>query len=185
MIEAIKADLFRVCPRKYSLKNLIISLRVPGFRYMFFFRKTSKAIKYTPFWFFYKFILTRLSYKYGFQIPLNTKIANGFYIGHFGHVILSPEAVIGENCNIGPGVTVGKVHQGNKKGAPIIGNQVWIGTNSVIVGKIVIGSNVLVAPGSFVNFDVPDNSIVIGNPSKIIEKINPTEGYINNLYFSK
>ena len=60
-----------------------------------------------------------------------------------------------------------------------IGDNVWIGTNSVIVGNIKIGNDVLVAPLTFVNFDVPDHSVVIGNPAKIIFKENATEGYIN------
>ena len=54
-----------------------------------------------------------------------------------------------------------------------------MGTNSVIVGRITIGNNVLIAPNTFVNFDVPNNSIVIGNPAKIISKEKATEGYIN------
>ncbi len=48
----------------------------------------------------------------------------------------------------------------------------------MIVGKIKIGNNVLIAANSYVNFDVPDNSIVIGNPGKIIHRENATEGYI-------
>ena len=67
-----------------------------------------------------------------------------------------------------------------KKYHYMIGNKVWIGTNSVIVGKITIGDNVLIAPNSFVNFDVPSNSIVIGNPGKIIPSTNATDKYINN-----
>ena len=51
--------------------------------------------------------------------------------------------------------------------------------NSIIIGQVNIGNNVLIAPGAFINFDVPDNSIVIGNPGKIIEKeSSPTEKYI-------
>ena len=51
--------------------------------------------------------------------------------------------------------------------------------NSVIAGGIHIGNNVLIAPGAFCNFDVPDNSIVIGNPGKIIPRdSSPTEKYI-------
>ena len=49
----------------------------------------------------------------------------------------------------------------------------------MIVGNIKIGNDVLVAPLTFVNFDVPDHSVVIGNPAKIIFKENATEGYIN------
>ena len=66
-------------------------------------------------------------------------------------------------------------------GRPTIDDYVWIGTGSVLVGNIKIGKNVLIAANSFVNFDVPDNSIVIGNPGKIISKENPTRYYINNV----
>lgn len=51
--------------------------------------------------------------------------------------------------------------------------------NSSIVCNVKIGNNVLIAPGAFVNFDVPDNSIVIGNPGKIIAREeSPTDKYI-------
>ena len=62
----------------------------------------------------------------------------------------------------------------------IIGNDVWIGANAVVVGKINIGTDVLIAPNSFVNFDVPPHSVVVGNPAKIIHKENATEYYIEN-----
>lgn len=67
---------------------------------------------------------------------------------------------------------------GVKIGVPTIGNDVWIDPNAVIVGGINIGDNVLIAANSFVNFDVPSNSIVIGNPGKIIPSVRATEGYI-------
>ena len=54
----------------------------------------------------------------------------------------------------------------------------FLGTNSIVVGKAKVGNDVLIAPGAYVNFDVPDHSIVIGNPEKIIPKENATEGYI-------
>ncbi|WP_237332495.1 hypothetical protein [Zobellia amurskyensis] len=75
--------------------------------------------------------------------------------------------------------TIGQANIGKRKGCPTIGDNVWIGTGSVLVGSIEIGNYVLIAPNSFVNFDVPNNSLVIGNPAKIIRKENPTEGYVN------
>lgn len=119
-------------------------------------------------------------FKYGFQIPVSTQIGSGFYIGHFGTIVINEKAKIGENCNIAHGVTIGQANRGKSKGCPIIGNKVWIGTGAIIVGKITVGSNVLIAPNSYVNFDVPDNSVVLGNPGKIIPKANATEGYINS-----
>ena len=65
------------------------------------------------------------------------------------------------------------------KGTPIIGNDVWIGVNSTVVGKITIGDDVLIAPNSYVNCDIPSHSVVFGNPCIIKHRDNATEGYVN------
>ena len=89
-------------------------------------------------------------------------------------------AEIGENCNIHKGVTIGQENRGPRKGAPKIGNSVWIGVNAAIVGKITIGDDVLIAANSYVNCDVPSHSVVYGNPCIIKQKENATESYVNN-----
>ena len=124
--------------------------------------------------------LTRQSHKYHIQIPYDTKIGKGFYLAHFGRVIIHPKAEIGYNCNVSTGVVIGTQFRGKRKGAPHIGNFVWVGANAVIVGNITIGNNVLIAPGAYVNFDVPDGSIVIGNPGLIRRAPGATLSYINN-----
>lgn len=70
-------------------------------------------------------------------------------------------------------------YRGEKTGTPTIGDRVWIGTGAVIVGKINIGQNVLIAPLTYVNCDVPNDCIVIGNPARIIANTHATDGYIN------
>lgn len=116
--------------------------------------------------------------KTGIQIPYQTKIAERFRIVHFGHIVINPSTIIGKNFNISQGVLIGNA-QGKRQGTPIIGDNVQLGANSVVIGGIRIGNDVLVAPGAFVNFDVPDNSIVIGNPGKIIpQDCSPTQKYI-------
>lgn len=129
---------------------------------------------------FYELRLLGLSKKTQIQIPARTKIGEGFYIGHLGRVIIHPDAVLGKNVNIATGVTIGMENRGKRKGVPQIGDECWIGTNAVIVGNVKIGSDVLIAPLTYVNFDVPDHSIVIGNPGKIIPKENATKDYICN-----
>ena len=123
--------------------------------------------------------LRLLSYKTEIQILPGTRIGKGFYIEHFGRIIINKKAIIGKNVNIATGVVIGESFRGKKKGSPIIGDEVWIGANSVIVGNIKIGNNVLIAPNAYVNFDVPNSSIVIGNPGIIHHRENATEGYIN------
>lgn len=114
------------------------------------------------------------------QIPYQTKIGKGFYIGHFGRIIINPGVIIGNNCNIATGVTIGQTNRGKSKGIPVIGNCVWIGTNAVIVGGITIGDDVLIAPNSYVNTDIPSHSVVMGNPAAIYPRENATIAYINN-----
>ena len=153
-------------------------LRPSEIKYMYWFRK-AQASKNPISKVFAKFMLLNLSRKTNLQIPSNTKIGEGFYIGHTGRIIINSNAVLGKNVNVATGVTIGQENRGKRKGCPTIGDNVWIGTNSVIVGNVTIGSDVLIAPLAYVNFDVPDHSIVIGNPAKIIHKENATEGYIN------
>ena len=113
------------------------------------------------------------------ELSASTKIGEGLYFGHPYCITINPDVVIGNNCNIHKGVTIGQENRGKRRGTPSIGNNVWIGVNSTIVGNITIGDDVLIAPNSFVNKDIPSHSIVFGNPCNIKFKDNATEGYIN------
>ena len=175
----ISSDLYRFSPKK-SILSIISTCKYPGFRYMLIIRLLAQMSRYNPIKLVLRFLKRRYMFKYGFQISEKTKIGPGFYIGHFGTIVINQNSETGKNCNITHNVTIGRTNRGKLKGSPVIGDEVWIGTGSVIVGKIIIGNNVLIAPNSFVNFDVPNNSIVIGNPGKIIRKNNPTKNYINN-----
>jgi serine O-acetyltransferase len=177
--KAIKGDLHRNYPGPFSYKKLIKGFGAKGFKYMFFLRlrkHTNPFVKIAA-----RFISWFLTYRYGFQIPSITPIGEGFFIGHFGVIVISDSASIGKNCNIAHGCTIGRT-KGENEGAPFIKDRVWIGTGSVLVGNIQVGPDVMIAPNAFVNFDVPPNSIVIGNPAKIIYKENPTKNYINNAW---
>lgn len=118
---------------------------------------------------------------YGLEIPYNAQIGKGLYIGHAYNITINPKTIIGENCNIHRGCLLGQQNRGEKKGAPIIGNKVWIGINACIVGKVTIGDDVLIAPNSYVNCDIPSHSVVFGNPCVIKHRDNATEGYINHI----
>lgn len=116
------------------------------------------------------------------DIPPSTEIGLGISMYHTGLVVINPNAKIGINVTVSPGITIGKtiVRKNNKSLYPKIGNNVWIGSNSTIVGGIIVGDNVLIAANTFVNCDVPSNSVVFGNPAIIKTKMNATSGYIKN-----
>jgi len=177
--EIINADLYRYYGENSFKTFLKAFFKMQGFKYTYFLRKShfykehNKKIRY----YFFYFCMRRYTYKYGFEIPPACKIGKGFYIGHFGRVRFDPNVEIGCNVNIGPGVTIGPTYRGKNKGVPKIGNIVWIGTDAFIAGKIQIGNNVLIAPGAYVNFNVPDNAVVIGNPGKIVS-YSGTDSYV-------
>ena len=120
------------------------------------------------------------SNRHGIEIPSRTQIGSGLYVGHAYNITINPGAKIGKNCNLHKGIVIGQTNRGKNKGVPIIGDNVWIGINAAIVGGITVGSDVLIAPNSYVNCDVPSHSIVIGNPCVIKHCDNATENYVNN-----
>lgn len=113
----------------------------------------------------------------GISIPASAKIGHSFYIGHFGGVILNAKTNIGNNCNISQGVTIGVSGQGEKRGVPVIGNDVYIGANAVIAGKISIQDNVVIGACSLVTTDVEENAVMLGVPAvKVSDK--GSKGYV-------
>ena len=124
------------------------------------------------------FLLTHLRYKLGISIYPGTKIGSGFYIGHFGGIVVHPSSEIGKNCNISQGVTLGQANRGKNKGHPILGDNVYIGPGAKIVGAVRIGNNVAIGANCVVTKDIPDNSVVVGVPGKVISQ-EGSEGYIN------
>ena len=119
-------------------------------------------------------------YKYGIDIPPHTKIVSGLYIGHFGCIRVSPNVIIGKNCNVSPWIAIGQVNRGVRKGWPVIGDNVYIGRGAKIIGNITIGNNVAIGANCVVTLDIPDNAVVVGIPGKVIS-YKGSEGYINNI----
>jgi serine O-acetyltransferase len=125
-----------------------------------------------------KIRLYRLSKKYGLEISDRAKIGEGLYLGHPYNITVAGGVKIGKNANLHKGCTIGRENRGKRAGVPTLGDCVYVGINSTVVGNITVGDDVFIAPGAFVNFDVPSHSVVIGNPGVIHHKENATENYI-------
>ncbi len=113
----------------------------------------------------------------GISLPYSATIGSQFYIGHFGGIIINSKAVIGNNCNISQGVTIGISGVREHRGIPIIGNNVYIGANAVIAGNLHIGDNVVIGANSLVVDSVEPNVTVVGVPAKKVSD-NNSEPYI-------
>ena len=83
-----------------------------------------QAKKHSIFFLWHKIFVTILRAIYGFQIEIECEIGEGFYIGHFGTIIVNGNVKFGKNCNISPGVVIGQTNRGEKAGSPKLGDEV-------------------------------------------------------------
>ena len=162
--------------KKLSKKEL----ELPQIIYLKYYRK-AQAAQGSIWILYYMNRLIRYSYYTGIQLHENMNIPKGLIVGHPGTIIINGCATFDGNIMMTHGVTIGRDVRGKRAGAPHFGKNVCIRCNSTVVGKSTIGDDVLIAPNTFVNFDVPSHSIVIGNPAKIHYRDNATEGHIGKV----
>lgn len=148
--------------------------------FLFFYRKAATA-SFAPTKFSYKVLFRFWANRRGLELSANQQVGGGLYLGHAYNITINGNAKIGRNCNIHKGVVIGQTNRGSRKGYPTIGDRVWVGINSAIVGNVNIGDDVMIAPNSFVNVDIPSHSVVFGNPCIIKHRAWATEGYVNNI----
>lgn len=182
--QVLRADVYRYRGRTDRSAFWSAYVHEPGFRFTYYLRKVAFLSKKKRSIGFFAYVYNRLQlhhyrFRYGFEISPTTQIGPGLYIAHFGGVVISPQAILGANVNIAHGVTIGAASRGARTGAPTLEDRVWVGANAVIVGKVTIGHDALIAPGAYVNFDVPSMAVVLGNPGKVVSDTGSV-GYVNN-----
>jgi len=122
-----------------------------------------------PFSFLYKLLKPVSEILTGIELPCEVTLGRRFRIDHFGGIVISGDAVFGDDCVIRNGVTVGLKHTGHR-GAPILGNRVDIGAGAKILGPIRIGDDVAIGANAVVLTDVPSNSIAVGIPARVLPR---------------
>ena len=157
--DLISLDLHRYNPEEDRFLKCLLS--IPGFKYTFCLRTAKYFADKKGIIPFLSYVMARIflnkyTFKYGINLPFRTQIEPGFYIGHFGGIVVSPEAIIGKNCNINNDVTIGVTYGGKYPGAPVIKDNVYLGPGSKIIGGIEIGNNVAIGANSVVTESIPD-----------------------------
>jgi serine O-acetyltransferase len=122
-----------------------------------------------PFSFAYKLLFKFMQIITGIELPCEAKVGRRLRIDHFGDVIISGDAIFGDDVVLRNGVTIGLRRPG-LRGSPKIGNRVDIGSGAKILGSINIGDDTTIGANAVVLQDVPSNSIAIGIPARIISR---------------
>lgn len=112
----------------------------------------------------YLILSHRVRSKWGIDIGRTAKIGPGFYIGHYGGITISGRAELGANVSVSQLVVIGVSGQGDQRGVPTIGDNVYIAPGAKIFGKIQVGKNVKIGANAVVYKDIPDNAIVVQDP---------------------
>lgn len=120
-----------------------------------------------PYLFFYKHF-TQIFF--AIELPCELNIGSGLKIYHGIALIVHENTIIGNNCVLRQSTTIGNARPGSK--CPKIGNNVEIGCNVCIIGNVVIGDNVIIGAGSVIIKDIPSNSVVVGNPGRVIKTLS-------------
>lgn len=182
-LSLLKSDITRYGYGSSFRQFIKLYLVSPGYKYSFVMR-TAKYLKnagpiLTPLYIVSRLVLRHFEYKFGISIPYNTTISAGLYIGHYGGIIVNPGTIIGKNCNINHDVTIGATYGGKTPGVPVIGNNVYFGPGSKIIGGITVGNNVAIGANCVLTKSVPDNAVVAGIPGVVISEKGSYE-YVTN-----
>ena len=163
-------------PATISIKEYVIGLIAPN--YIMRFERLLRIVEYIYnsktgiFWKIVLFILRirlrKMQVRLGFTIPINV-FGPGLAIAHYGNIVVSQNASIGDNCRIHSGVNIGS--SGGDDAAPIIGDNVYIGPGAILFGDIIIGNGVLIGANATVNKSFEENNVVIaGTPARIVKE---------------
>ena len=156
----------KIGKRKSRILRLhVLLLSKPEFRSVFHFRtKRHKLLS----------ALNGMLLPRAKSVEISGDIAGGLFVSHY-HSVICPEKT-GENFRVGPGAVIF-----GDDGAPTFGDNVYVASNSAVIGNIRIGDNVIIGAGSVVTHDLAGNAVYVGNPVRFVKKIDADETLLNEI----
>ncbi len=168
MFKRLKEDLQCVRDRDPAVRsNLEIIFLYPGFKAVRMHRIAHYFYKHKLF-FIARAISQRAVRKTGIEIHPGAQIGRRFFIDHGTGVVIGETAIIGDDCTIYQGVTLGGTGKDTGKRHPTLGNNVLVGCGAKVLGPFKIGDNSNVAAGSVVLSEIPENATAVGAPARVV-----------------
>lgn len=172
MFKQIKSDIQTILERDPAARNSWeVFFLYPGFKALLRHRIAHKLFLRKHY-----FLADRISNttrrKYGIEIHPGATIGKGVFIDHGMGVVIGETAVVGDNCTIYQGVTLGGTGKDKGKRHPTIGNNVLIGCGAKVLGPFTVGDNTKIAANAVVLQEVPADCTCVGIPARIVRKNN-------------
>jgi len=168
MFKKLKEELDSVIDRDPAARSRIeVYFLYSGFKAVHAYRKAHWFYKHNM-KFIARYLSQRARHKTGIEIHPGAQIGKGLFIDHGMGVVIGETTVIGDNCTLYQGVTLGGTGKDHGKRHPTLGNNVMVGSGAKVLGPFRVGDNARVAAGAVVLDEVPDNATAVGVPARIV-----------------
>ena len=166
----IKGDVDAICQRDPAVKSRAeAALLYSGFHALLAYRVSHKLYKKEKYM-SARFISQLARFMTGVEIHPGATIGDGLFIDHGSGVVIGETTIIGNNCTLYQGVTLGGTGKQTGKRHPTLGDNVMVGSGAKILGNFTVGSGSKIAAGAVVLGEVPENSTAVGIPAKVVRK---------------
>lgn len=171
MFQNIKDEIKVIKERDPAIHSTMEVFLYPSFKVMIKYRRAHKLYK-KGHYFWARWISQKAARKTGIEIHPGATIGKGLFIDHGNGVIIGETAIIGDNCTLYQGVTLGGTGKEQGKRHPTLGNNVMVSAGAKVLGSFTIGDNSKIGAGSVVLEEVPPNSTVVGVPGRVVKRNN-------------
>lgn len=170
-LKNVKEEIAVIKQRDPAIHSNMEVFLYPSFKVMISYRRAHKLYK-KGHYFWARYISQRAARRTGIEIHPGAEIGKGFFIDHGSGVIIGETTIIGDNCTLYQGVTLGGTGKEHGKRHPTLGNNVMVSAGAKILGSFKIGDNSKIGAGSVVLEEVPPNSTVVGVPGRVVKRDN-------------
>lgn len=166
--EEIRSDVDAILQRDPAAKSQLEVITLYSGLHALLMYRMAHALHLRGFLYPARMISQAAKFFTGIEIHPGATIGKGLFIDHGSGVVIGETTVIGDNCTLYQGVTLGGTGKETGKRHPTLGNNVMVGAGAKLLGAFTVGDNSKIAAGAVVLRDVPANSTAVGIPAKIV-----------------
>ncbi len=170
-IQTVKEEINIIRERDPAIHSNWEVFLYPSFKAILIYRQSHRLYEKGHF-FWARWLSQKAVRKTGIEIHPGAKIGKGLFIDHGSGVIIGETTIIGDNCTLYQGVTLGGTGKEQGKRHPTLGNNVMVSAGAKVLGSFTIGDNSKIGAGSVVLAEVPPNSTVVGVPGRVVKRDN-------------